>query len=100
MRLLSRQSRQQARAALAFNEEARKAQTPGALPDDSGHVAFNMPELDYYYWIWRKPELRNGDAESIRKAWREFLNSPDGERYKLNKREGKKAPRLRGIVVK
>lgn len=86
------------RALLERNQELRKHRQPFALPDHSGHVAFEMPSLDYWYWTWKYPELAASDPIVARKAWNRFLNTPEGEKYKINPTEGRRAPVDRIIV--
>lgn len=100
VRLVSRGGDPNRRRSLEFNELARKQRRTWSTPDESGHVAFQMHELDYWYWTtqerWR--ELAASDPEIARKAWIRFLNSPEGSKYKLNPTEGKRSPVHRIIV--
>ena len=84
---------------LAFNEELRKERRPFALPDQSGHVQFQMDAKAYMYWTMRYPELAAHDAQIARNAWRKFLNSDEGARYKVNPAEGKRMP-TDGIIIR
>lgn len=87
------------KAVLGLNEELRKERRPFALPDHSGHVAFQMPTLDYYAWVMKYPELGASDPQIARNAWRKFLNSDDGAKYKINPLEGRRA-RATGIIIR
>lgn len=101
MRLLSRAGLANRARCLAFNEELRKDRKPFALPDSSGHVAFQMPELDYWYWVYRNPDLGASDAVIAKKAWEKFLRTDEGRPYLINPNEGKKMPNApRGIIVR
>jgi hypothetical protein len=99
MRLFTTQGRAERAKLLAFNEQLRKEQKPFALPGGDGYLQFFMPELDYYYWIWRNPDLRAGDPEIRKKAWSKFLRSDDGRKYTVNPNEGRKLPNS-GIIVR
>jgi len=78
---------------LAFNEELRKDRQPFALPDHSGHVAFMMDELDYWYHVkFTDPELGASDPAVCKPAWRKFLRSEVGRKYLINPHEGKATP--------
>ena len=84
---------------MALNQELRKERRTHALPDASGHVAFQMSAMSYYFWTDRYPDLKASDPQIARNAWRKFLNSDEGQRFKINPHEGKRAPATR-IVVK
>lgn len=73
-----------------LNEELRKERGTFALPDQSGHVAFQMDAASYWFWVWKIPELGASDPDVAKPAWRKFLNSEIGSRYKVNPREGKR----------
>jgi hypothetical protein len=87
------------KAVLALNEELRKDRRPFALPDHSGHVAFQMSTLEYFYWTMRIPDLAASDAQIARNAWVKFLNTDAGRRYKVNPTEGKRMP-TDGVIVR
>lgn len=84
-------------AVLNLNAELRKDRRPFALPDHSGHIAFQMSTLEYFYWTMRRPDLAAHDPQIARQAWMKFLNSDDGRRYKVNPTEGKRMP-VHGII--
>jgi len=84
---------------LALNEELRKDRHPFALPDQSGHVAFQVPTLDYIAWTQKYPELGSSDPQIAKNAWRKFLNTEEGAQYKINSHEGKRA-RVTGVIIK
>lgn len=86
-------------AVLKLNEELRKDRRPYALPDQSGHVAFQMSTLEYFYWTLRIPDLGASDPQIARNAWIKFLNTDEGKRYKVNPTEGKRMP-TDGIIVR
>lgn len=75
---------------LALNAELRKKRRTFALPDHSGHIAFQMAALDYWAWVHKYPELGASDPTVARKAWMKFLNSDEGAQYKVNPTEGKR----------
>lgn len=75
---------------LGFNAEMRKNRRTFATPDNSGHVAFIVPTLDYIAWCQKYPELGASDPQIARKAWMKFLNTPEGEKYKINPTEGRR----------
>lgn len=85
---------------LEFNERKRRERSTDALPDQSGRVQFSMHETDYWAAVYRFPELRLGDGEQRMKAWRKFLNSEEGAKFKINPREGKRSVTPRGIIVR
>lgn len=85
-------------ATLELAQELRKERRTHALPDHSGHVGFIMSELDFYYWLQKKPELASHDAETNKRAWRQFLASEEGRKYLVNPRDFKRAPVDRVIV--
>lgn len=85
-------------AVLALNEELRKDRRPFALPDQSGHVAWQMSTLEYFYWTMRIPDLGAHDPQIARNAWIKFLNTEQGARYKVNRMEGRRTPDTRIIV--
>ena len=88
-------------AVLEMNQELRKERKPYALPDQSGHVAFQMPSTDYWFWVFKYPELGASDPDIARKAWRKFLQSDEGKPYLINPHEGKQgAPFTRGVIVR
>lgn len=88
------------RACLAYNEEARKERRTFAVPDNSGHVAFNCPEMDYWYHTtFTDPELGASDPVIARNAWRKFLRTEIGRKYLLNPTEGKRMPAT-GIIIR
>lgn len=87
-------------AVLALNEQLRKdSNNPRALPDHSGHVAFQMSAADYMYWTLRYPDLAASDAQIARQAWAKFLRSDDGRKYTINPHEARKT-RSTGIIIK
>lgn len=99
MRLVDQGGDPRRRRMLELNAELRKdRRNARALPDQSGHVAFAMPEMDYWYWTFTYPELAAADPVIARKAWEWFLNTPQGEKYKLNPHEGKRIPVHRILV--
>jgi len=75
-----------------INEELRKERSNMALPDHSGHVAFQMDAYAYWYWTTKIPDLGCSDAQISRRAWLKFLNTEAGARYKVNPTEGRKLP--------
>jgi len=87
------------REVLALNAELRKTRNSFALPDQSGHILFQVPTLDYIAWTNKYPELAASDPAVAKPAWRKFLNSDEGRQYKINPREGQRA-RATGIIVK
>lgn len=88
-------------AVLGLNQELRKDRRSHALPDQSGHAAFQMPAEDYWWWTVKYPELAASDPEIARNAWTKFLNSDEGKKYKINPHEGVKgAPFTRGVIIK
>ncbi len=84
---------------LALNQELRKERRPFALPDHSGHVAFQIHSDDYWFWVTVYPELGASDPVVARKAWLWFLNTEKGAKYKVNPTEGKKMP-VNGIIIR
>lgn len=100
MRLLTRQALAERQRILEFNRRKRLERQTNALPDHSGRVQFSMPELDYWAAVMKYPELRLGDGQQRHKAWQKFLNSPEGEKYKLNPYEGKRSPTHKGIIIR
>lgn len=87
-------------AVLALNERLRKdANNARALPDQSGHVAFQMSSADYFYWTLRYPDLAASDAQIARNAWRKFLASDDGRKYTVNPHEARKTRRT-GVIIR
>ena len=88
----------------ALNEELRKDRFAFALPDNSGHVMWQMSAQEYWYWVWKNPDLGASDPQIAREAWRKFLNTELGQRYKVNPREGQRmaldARRDHRIIVK
>lgn len=79
-----------AEAVNRLNEELRKERNSFALPDHSGHVAFQMDAHAYWFWVWKIPDLGCSDAQISRRAWIKFLNTEAGARYKVNPREGRR----------
>jgi hypothetical protein len=101
---------------LKVTEELRKERVTGALPDDSGHVAFFIPEEDF----WRHaigevvhvdrilqtmhvrrgkyPGLISPDRDEARREIMRLLR--DYPEYKINPHEGRRGMPLRGVVVK
>lgn len=73
-----------------INQELRKNRRTFALPDNSGHVMWQMDALSYYAWTAKYPELAAHDPQICRNAWIKFLNSDEGARYKINPYEGKR----------
>lgn len=73
-----------------LNAELRKERNAFALPDHSGHVAFQMDAAHYWYWVHKIPDLGCSDAQISRRAWIKFLNTEHGARYKVNPTEGKR----------
>jgi hypothetical protein len=67
------------KAVLALNEELRKDRRPFALPDHSGHVAFQMSTLEYFYWTMRIPDLAASDAQG--------RNPPSGGRRRTEEQD-------------
>ncbi len=98
VRLVNRGGSRQRLAALQFNEQQRKQRRTFATPDHSGHVAFNMPQMDFWWWTSVKPELAAADPDIAKRAWLKFLNSDEGAKYKVNPKEGKRAAVDRVIV--
>lgn len=84
--------------ALQFAEQQRKQRRTHALPDHSGRMAFVMPQMDFWWFTQKYPELAASDPQIARNAWKKFLNSEEGSKYKLNPKEGKRAPVDRVIV--
>jgi hypothetical protein len=87
-------------ATLELAAELRKDRRTNALPDDSGHLGFIMPEADFYFWVWRYPELASHDAETNKRAWLKFLASDEGRKYCVNPRDFRPAPLRRGVIVR
>ena len=102
---------------LELNQELRKHRPTGALPDNSGHVNFFIPEDDF----WRlakgevlkidyveqkayvlKPEypgLLSTDRDVARREIERLLR--DRPEYKINPNEGKRGAHLaRGVIVR
>lgn len=87
------------RQMLERNAELRKDRhNARALPDHSGHIAFALPEADYWYWTFVYPDLACPDPIIARRAWEKFLNTDEGRGYKLNPHEGKRIPVHRILV--
>lgn len=87
-------------AVLALNQELRKdGNNARALPDQSGHVAFQMSAADYMYWTLRYPDLAASDSQIARQAWAKFLRSDDGRKYTINPNEARKTRRT-GVIIK
>lgn len=84
---------------LDLNAELRKTRCTRATPDESGHVAFSMPEADYWLWTQKYPDLAAPDSEIARRAWTKFLRSDEGRPYCINPTEGKRMP-TDGIIVR
>lgn len=85
---------------LALNQELRKdSNNARALPDHSGHVAFQMSAADYWYWTTRFPDLGASDPQIVRQAWTKFLRGDDGRKYCINPHEAK-TQRRTGIIVR
>ncbi len=84
---------------LALNAELRKERRPFALPDGSGHMAFQVPAHTYWILVAKYPELGASDPDIARRAWYKFLNTEEGAVYKVNTHEGRTARRT-GIIVK
>lgn len=102
---------------MALNAELRKERPTGALPDDSGHVAFFIPEEDFWRltkgelvridWATGKayvkkpdyPDVLDADPGVARRALARLLRAhPE---YCINPNEGKRgAPFKRGVVVR
>lgn len=99
MALFTPESQAKRKQLLAFNQELRKEAAPMALPDNSGYLQFFMPELDYYFWIHKNPDLRAPDSEIRKRAWTKFLRSDDGRKYTVNPNEGRQLPN-HGIIVR
>lgn len=79
-----------AEAVNTLNAELRKERNSFALPDHSGHVAFQMDAMAYWYWVHKIPDLGCSDAQIARRAWIKFLNTDAGAKYKVNPLEGKR----------
>jgi hypothetical protein len=58
-----------------------------------------MSTVEYFYWTMRNPDLRASDPQIARQAWMKFLNSDDGQKYKINPREGRRMP-SDGIIIR
>jgi hypothetical protein len=50
---------------------------------DSGYVALNIPEQDFYALRKLYPDLTAPDHEVRRKAWQAFVASPFSEPYRV-----------------
>lgn len=88
------------KAVLEFNQELRKGRGTFAAPDqDSGHLSFLIPKLDYYFFTTKYPELAASDPVIAGNAWKRFLNTDEGAKYKVNRTEGRRMRRT-GIIVK
>lgn len=83
----------------ALNYELRKERRPFAMPDGSGHVAFQIDAKSYWFWVAIYPELGASDPIVARKAWLWFLNTDNGRRFKVNPTEGKRMP-VNGIIIR
>lgn len=86
------------RSVLELAAELRKERRTNAVPDDSGHVGFIMSEAQFYYWLWRYPELASHDAETNKRAWKRFLASDEGRPFCVNPRDFRRAPHLTRVV--
>lgn len=82
-----------------LNEELRKTRRSMALPDESGHVAFQIDAASYWRWTLVYPELGASDPVIARRAWLKFLNTDEGRPYKVNPTEGRRMP-THGIIVR
>lgn len=105
-------------AVIGLNHELQKHRALGALPDHSGHVAFQIPEADYNRLAYgellridvaagkayvRKPQYPGLASSDRDVAKRELLRLlKDHPEYKINPNEGKKglANRTRGVIVR
>ncbi len=88
------------RAVLELNAELRKVRGTFAAPDqDSGHLAFLIPRLDYYFFTSKYPDLAASDPLIAGRAWCRFLNTDEGAKYKVNPTEGRTARRT-GVIIK
>lgn len=88
------------RAVLDFNQRLRKEGGTFAAPDqDSGHLSFLIPRPDYYFFTTKYPELAASDPVIAGLAWRRFLNTDEGAKYKINRHEGKRRP-VDGVIVR
>jgi hypothetical protein len=59
-----------------------------------------MPEIDYWRWILKYPELRLGDSDQRKRAWQRFLRTEEGRPYVINAYEGRKSPTHHGVLVR
>jgi hypothetical protein len=53
-----------------------------------GHVALNIPPLDFEVLKRRYPDLVSPDAGVRTAKWKWFLRQPESEQYKISKHEG------------
>lgn len=92
------------RAALSFTQTLRdKFNWSGALPDDSGHVAYQIPEMDFWFHC-RRPgdpeghgyDLMCPDSDIARKEFLRLIK--DHPEYKVNRHEGRRRAVDRIIV--
>jgi hypothetical protein len=90
------------RLLLERNAEHRKTPRTFAAPDkDSGHLSFRVPAVDYWHLVRVNPDLGATDPVIAGLAWRKFLNTEQGEKYKINPHEGKRgAPFKRGVIIR
>lgn len=81
-----------------MNAELRKERRTFALPDHSGHVAFQVDTFNYWRLVHKYPDLGAADPTIARRAWLKFLNTEEGAPYKVNRTEGRRMPTHRIIV--
>lgn len=75
---------------LTLNQELRKLDRVGGVPEDWGYVALNIPVPDMRVLQVRYPDLASLDHEIQLKAWKKFIASPESAPYKLRRNDGKR----------
>jgi len=84
---------------LELNKRAQAERRVHRTPGNDGYLQFRMEEREYYFFIWKYPELRLGDAEQRNRAWKKFLNTEEGRPYRVNPYEGRRSPTHKGILL-
>jgi hypothetical protein len=83
-----------------LNKAMQNERRLDGVPGDWGYVALNIPPDDMRVIQLRYPDTASSDAKIQHNAWVKFIASPESEKYKVRKRDGKRGVLHRGIIVK
>jgi len=87
-------------AVLDANKGIREGRLNGPRRLDEGEVTFRIPKQDYKVLLRLFPDLVNPQHDVRLAAWKQFRNSPVGERYLVTRTPRQVKANQNRIIVK